>query len=54
VARRGVETIAVTDFNDLAEIHHGDAVAQVMNHRKIMRDEEVGQLELVLQVFQQR
>jgi hypothetical protein len=33
--------------------HHGDAVADALDHRQIVRDEQVGKVELVLQVAQQ-
>jgi hypothetical protein len=40
-------------FDDPAEVHHGDAVGDVAHHRKIVRDEQVGQAELLLQRLQQ-
>ena len=41
------------DLDDAAEIHHGDPVADMLDHREIVRDEQIGQPELVLQVHQQ-
>ena len=35
------------------EVHHRDAVADVLDHRQVVRDEDVGQAELLLQVFEQ-
>ena len=35
------------------EIHHRDARADVLDHRQIVRDEQVGEAEFLLQVFQQ-
>ena len=41
------------DFDDPAEIHHGDPVADVLDHGEIVRDEEIRQAELALQIDQQ-
>ena len=46
-----VRLVGVLD--DPAEIHHGDAVADVLDHRQVVRDEQVRQAELALQVHQQ-
>ena len=40
-------------FHDLAQVHHGDLVAEVLHHAEVVRDEEVGQAELLLQRAQQ-
>ena len=40
-------------FDDAAEIHHRDAVADVLDHREIVGDEQIGEPELALQVHQQ-
>ena len=40
------------DFDDPAEIHHGDPVADVLDHGQIMRDEEIREAELALQIDQ--
>ena len=48
-----VELVAVGDLDDLAEVHHGDAVGDVAHHRQVVRDDDVGQAELVLQVLEQ-
>ena len=53
MARRGEQRVAVGDFDDVAEVHHGDAVADVAHHRQVVRDEQVGDAELGLQVHQQ-
>ena len=42
---------AVGDLDDVAEVHHGDAVADVAHHREVVGDEQVGDAELVLQVL---
>ena len=40
-------------LDDPAEIHHRDAVGDVLHHREIVRDEDVGEAEPVLQIAQQ-
>ena len=47
-ARRGRAT-----STSAAEIHHGDPVRDVPHHRQIVRDEQVGDAETLLQVLQQ-
>jgi hypothetical protein len=44
---------ACRDLDDLAEIHHGDAVGDVLHDRQVVRDEDVGEAEAGLQVAQQ-
>src|SRR3989440_574267 len=39
-------------LHHLAHIHHGDAVRDVLDHRQVVGDEKVGQVELLLEVFQ--
>ncbi len=50
---RVVELVAVGHLDDLAEVHHGHAVGDVAHHRQVVGDEEVGQAELLLEVFEQ-
>jgi len=38
------------DFNDLAEIHHCYAMAETLNYNHIMRDEQEGEIKVLLQV----
>ena len=40
-------------LDDLAEIHDGDAVADLLHHRHVVRDEEVGEAQLGLQLLQE-
>ena len=47
--RTGEQRPLVGVFDDLAEIHHGDAVADMLDHRQVVGDEQVGELELLLQ-----
>ena len=39
-------------FDDLAEIHHHDALADVFDDGEVVRDEEIGDAALLLQVLQ--
>src|SRR5665647_2994970 len=48
-----VEHCAVRDLDDLAEVHHGNTIGDVLDHRKIVGDDQVGEVELVLEVFEQ-
>src|SRR5205807_2176201 len=40
-------------FNYSTEIHNGDAVADVLDHREVMSDEEIADIKFDLQVTQQ-
>ena len=51
--RRGVEVLGRGDLDDPAQIHHGHAVADVLDHRQVVGDEQVGEAELLLQVLEQ-
>ena len=51
--RRGEQRLLVGVFDDAAEIHHRDAVADVLDHREIVRDEQVSEPHLALQVDHQ-
>jgi hypothetical protein len=53
VDRTREERVGLADLDDPAEIHHGDAVGDVPHDCKIMRDEQVGQMQFALQVLQQ-
>ena len=41
------------ELGEPAEIHHRDPVGHVPDHGQVVRDEDVGQAELVLQLLQQ-
>ena len=43
------QLVLVGDLDDAAEIHHGDAVADMGDHREVVRDEEIGEAVLPLQ-----
>ena len=53
MVRLVVNFIARGDFNDLAEIHDGDACAEVAHHGKVVRDEEVGEAKICLKTFEE-
>ena len=53
MARRGEQRVGRRGLDDAAEIHHGDAVGDVLHHREIVGDEDVGEAEPLLQVAQQ-
>ncbi|CAM5221535.1 hypothetical protein BTHI11S_00600 [Bosea thiooxidans] len=47
------ESGRVADLDDLAEIHHRDAVGDMPHEREIVRDEDIGDPGLLLKVVQQ-
>ena len=51
--RVGEERLLVGVFDDLAEIHDGYAVADVLDHRQVVRDEQVGEALFALQIHHQ-
>jgi hypothetical protein len=53
VLRIRVDLLGGPDLDQLAAVHHRDPVAQAADDCKIVRDEEVGEPEVVLQVFEQ-
>src|SRR5687768_12964158 len=48
-----VQFVGRPDLDDLAEVHHGHAVADMPDHREVVRDEQVRQVEFSLKIFQQ-
>jgi hypothetical protein len=48
----GEECALVGELDDLAEIHDGDPVADVLDDREVVGDEEIGEPELALQIAQ--
>ena len=48
-----VHVVGGAGLDQLAEIHHRHRVGDVAHHRKVVRDEEIRQPQLVLQVFEQ-
>ncbi len=49
--RVDIEAVGRGDFDDLAEVHHRDPVRDVADDGEIVRDEEVGQPELALELL---
>ena len=45
-----VDAVGGTNLDDLAEVHHRDVIANVAHDGKIVRDEDVCQAELVLEI----
>ena len=52
-AARRTASSARRALDDAAEIHHRDAVGDVLHHREVVRDEDIGEPEPPLQVAQQ-
>ena len=46
-----VEVVRGSDLDDLAQVHDGDPVGDVTDDRKVVRDEEIGQPELTLELL---
>src|SRR4051794_9440510 len=53
VARVLADLVGVAGLDDLALVHHRDAVGNVANDADVVRDEDVGQAEFVLKVVEQ-
>ena len=51
--RVDVEVVRRSDLDDLAEVHHRDAVGDVADDGEIVRDEQVRQAELGLELLHQ-
>ena len=51
VPRPGKQLIGRGDLDQAAEIHDADPVGDLIDHRQIMRDEQIGEAELALQVL---
>src|SRR5579859_1015742 len=48
-----VQKVARGQLDDLADVHHRHAIADVAHHRQIVRDEQIREVELPLQLFEQ-
>ena len=48
-----VELVRRGDLDDRPEVHDGDAVGDVTHDREVVRDEEVGEVELRLERLEQ-
>src|SRR5947209_2594037 len=47
------ELLAGSELNNFAEVHHGDPIADLLHHRHVVGDKEIGQVEVVLQILEQ-
>ena len=50
---RARDLLGVADLDDFSAIHYGDAGGEVAHHRHGVRDEEVGEAEVALELGQQ-
>src|SRR5690348_826782 len=48
-----IDFVTVRNFDDFAEIHNRNTLADVLDHSQIVRDEEIGQMQLLLQILEQ-
>lgn len=48
----GKKLVAGCHFDDLAEVHHRHTVRDMLHDRQVVRHEEIGQPQFLLQVFQ--
>ena len=53
VKRLAVEGVAWGEFDDLTEVHDGDAVAHGANDGEVVGDEEVGEAEAILEFLEE-
>ena len=51
--RVGKNVIRLAVFDQIAQIHNADRIGDMLNNRQIMGDEQIGQVALLLQVFEQ-
>ena len=49
----GVESVAGSEFDDLAEIHDGDAMAHSADDGEVVGDEEIGEAEAILKLLEE-
>ena len=47
------ERVAGAELDDLAEVHHRDAMGDVLHDAQIVRDEQLAQSQLLLEILQQ-
>ena len=52
-AADGQQALGGAGFDELAVLHHRDLVRQVLDDAEVVRDEEIGDAELLLQLLQQ-
>jgi hypothetical protein len=42
-----------SDLDDLAQVHDGDAIGEMLDDAEVMGDEQVGETELLLEILQE-
>ena len=52
-AARANSALRRRELDDAAEVHHADAIGDVVDHREVVRDEEIGEAHPLLQVAHQ-
>ena len=50
---RGEQFLGIGGLDDTAQVHHRDTVRDVFHHGEVVRNEDIGQPEPVLQIAQQ-
>jgi hypothetical protein len=53
VLRRAEERLGLALLHDLSEVHDRHSIGEIAHHAEIVRDEEIGEAELLLEVAQQ-
>ena len=53
MARVEVDLVARCELDNLAEVHYRHAIADVLDHAQVVRDEQISEFQLLLQVLQQ-
>ena len=53
MARRGQHIFRPAPLDDASEVHHRDVMREVLDHREVVGDEQVGNAELALQLLEQ-
>jgi hypothetical protein len=51
--RRAEQRGSWSDLDDFSQIHHRDSTAEVLDQPEVVRDEQIRQIELLLQIDEQ-
>ena len=51
--RRGVKIVRRRELHDFAQVHHRDAIRDVLHHGQVVRDEHVGEVVVALEIFEE-
>jgi hypothetical protein len=49
----GKQCLLIGNFHDLAQVHHSYPTANVLDHAEVVSNEQIGEIQLVLQIHQQ-